>query len=355
MTTMAPSVSTGRLLELNLISAQDLAPVSKSMRTYAVAWVHPDRKLTTRVDEKGHANPNWNEKFVFRVNDVSLETDTCVITIEIYALTWLRVVLVGTVRALLSSLIPPSTRTRTKNTPMRFMTLQVLRPSGRPQGAINFGVSLINSSMRSMPLNSELSASLAFDSGEEADQKDNKKEPGNDGNKNSQKDATKIRLWRSQSERTNDYSYNPGSTVCNDSMVGFKQTKGGSLLGSMVSDVGPSASIVAAAIAKGLLPPNKNYREEGESSILLDNWTENDSSEGLRTKIERWRTELPPIHNRGGNGKKNAKTGANQGRDRPRRHSDGGGLFSCFGNAYGCEFSISCGGGSTKKIRYGGS
>ncbi|KAI3423381.1 C2 domain-containing protein [Psidium guajava] len=351
---MAPPISTSRLLELNLISAQDLAPVSKSMRTYAVAWVHPDRKLTTRVDEKGHANPNWDDKFVFRVDDVSLETDTCVITIEIYALTWLRVVLVGTVRALLSSLIPPSSRTRTKNTPMRFMTLQVLRPSGRPQGAINFGVSLINSSMRSMPLNSELSGSLAFYGGEQADQRDYK-QPGNYGNKNpSQKHHTKIHLWRSQSERTNDYSYNPGSTVCNDSMVGFKQTKGGSLLGSIISDVGPSASIVAAAIAKGLLHPNKNNRDDAESSVLLDNWTEKDSIEGLRTKIERWRTELPPVHDRPNNGKKTAKSGGNHGKDRPRRHSDGGGLFSCFGNAYGCEFSISCGGGNAKKIRYGG-
>lgn len=206
-----------------------------------------------------------------------------------------------------------------------------------------------------MPLNSELSASLAFYGGEEADHKDYTKQPGNHGNKNfSQKNATKIHLWRSQSERTNDYSYNPGSTVCNDSMVGFKQTKGGSMLGSIVSDVGPSASIVAAAIAKGLLPHNKNNREDAESSILLENWTEKDSIEGLRTKIERWRTELPPIHDRtNNNGKKAAKSGANRGRDRPRRHSDGGGLFSCFGNAYGCEFSISCGGGNAKKIRYG--
>ncbi|CDY17163.1 BnaA05g10250D [Brassica napus] len=50
-----------QLLELNIISAQELAPVSRKMKTYAVAWVHSQRKLTTRVDYTGGANPTWND------------------------------------------------------------------------------------------------------------------------------------------------------------------------------------------------------------------------------------------------------------------------------------------------------
>ncbi|KAI4369458.1 hypothetical protein MLD38_017895 [Melastoma candidum] len=335
---MAPFAATvNKLLELNLMSAQDLAPVSKSMRTYAVAWVHPDRKLTTRVDENGNANPTWNEKFVFRVDDDSLKSDLCTITIEVYALTWLKVVLIGTVHAPLKSLIPPSgskTWIPSGGATVRFVTLQINRPSGRPQGAINVGISVINNPIHSMPLHSEVSAS-------NGDYDNHGPSGGKKPNLRAEK-ASRINLWRSWSERTNDrYSHNPGSTICDDSVI-----KGGSLLGSMVSDVGPSASIVAAAIARGIYP--RKVMDEAESSILLDNWADNNGVEGLKTKIERWRKELPPVPHR--ESEDHIPMPIKE-RGKPRRHSDGGGL-SCFGRALGCEFSISCGGGGAKKHRH---
>lgn len=151
-----------QLLELNVVSAQDLAPVSRTMRTYAVAWVHPDRKLSTRVDTNGHNNPTWNDKFVFRVDEEFLHEDTSAVMIEIYALHWFRDVHVGTIRVLVGNLIPPSKRTYKHYRPqvgMRFVALQVRRPSGRPQGILNIGVALLHSSMRSMPLYSQQSTS----------------------------------------------------------------------------------------------------------------------------------------------------------------------------------------------------
>ncbi|XP_038722071.1 uncharacterized protein LOC120014225 [Tripterygium wilfordii] len=42
---------------------------------------------------------------------------------------------------------------------MRFVALQVRRPSGRPQGILNIGLALLDSSRQSMPLNSQLDAS----------------------------------------------------------------------------------------------------------------------------------------------------------------------------------------------------
>ncbi|KAK4744591.1 hypothetical protein SAY87_010903 [Trapa incisa] len=50
-----------QLLELSIISAQDLAPVTRSMHTYAIAWVHADRRLSTRVDNSGRSNPAWDD------------------------------------------------------------------------------------------------------------------------------------------------------------------------------------------------------------------------------------------------------------------------------------------------------
>ncbi|CAN6843202.1 unnamed protein product [Brassica oleracea] len=157
-----------QLLELNLISAQDLAPVSRKMKTYAVAWVHSERKLTTRVDYTGGANPTWNDKFVFRVSEDFLYADTSAVVVEIYALHWFRDVHVGTVRVLISNLIPPNRRPgyRTndeyRHTPppgMRFIALQVRRPSGRPQGILNIGVGILDGSMRSLPLYTNMDSS----------------------------------------------------------------------------------------------------------------------------------------------------------------------------------------------------
>ncbi|KAE9589776.1 hypothetical protein Lal_00021614 [Lupinus albus] len=154
-----------QLLELNVISGQDLAPVARSMRTYAVAWVHIDRKLSTRVDTEGHNNPTWNDKFVFRVDDEFLYADTSAIMIEIYALHWFKDIHVGTVRVLVANLIPPPSRPFHNNHApmgMRFVALQVRRPSGRPQGILNIGLTLLDSSMRSMPLYTLNSSAVGY-------------------------------------------------------------------------------------------------------------------------------------------------------------------------------------------------
>ncbi|XP_075523837.1 uncharacterized protein LOC142556293 [Primulina tabacum] len=158
---MAPLLKPFQLLEINIISAQDLEPVSKKMRTYATAWMNQSRKLTTCVDAEGKNNPTWNDKFVFRVDEDFLGRDTSAVMIQIYSVNWFRDVLVGTVRVLVGNLIPPPVRSHghRSHMGMRFVALQVRRPSGRPQGILNIGVALLDSSMRSMPLYTQLSAS----------------------------------------------------------------------------------------------------------------------------------------------------------------------------------------------------
>ncbi|XP_059290388.1 uncharacterized protein LOC132043943 [Lycium ferocissimum] len=149
-----------QLLEINVISAQDLEPLSKKMKTYAAAWIHPTRKLATGVDVEGGNNPTWNDKFVFRVDEEFLRQDNSAVHIEIYSVHWFRDSLVGTVRVLVGNLIPPiRTHHRTHHLGMRFVALQVRRPSGRPQGILNIGVALLDGSMRSMPLYRRMSTS----------------------------------------------------------------------------------------------------------------------------------------------------------------------------------------------------
>ncbi|KAM0941925.1 putative C2 domain-containing protein [Dioscorea sansibarensis] len=134
------------LIELNLISAQDLHRAGRRTRPYAVAWAHPDHKLRSLPDTSGNTNPVWNERFVFRVDSAFLQSDTSAITIEIYAAGRRTSRILGTVRVLLSTIRPSTAGTSVA-------AFQVRRPSSlRPQGILNVGISLLDSHVRSMPL-----------------------------------------------------------------------------------------------------------------------------------------------------------------------------------------------------------
>ncbi|CAN0903299.1 Protein SRC2 [Linum grandiflorum] len=363
-----------QLLEINVISAQDLAPVSKSMKTYAVVWVHPERKLSTKVDQGGNTNPQWNEKFVFRVDDTFLNSESSSIMIEIYAAAWLRDVQIGSVRVLISNLFPSGSNGNNGGSAakMRFVALQIRRPSGRPQGILNMGVQLLDNTMRSMPLYTELSASgIGFNDLLDATAAAAGKNLGEKTAKlrRTKSDHTDLTSTTHEKASTRRYAGSSigigggggGGSLVSSSVVPAKKQNArskehedaggnGSMVngGSQCSDVGPSASVVAAAIAKGLIktPGGGNHGDAGSS--VLEDWTENDSVEGLRTKLERWRTELPPIYDTDVK-KMQSRSRRKGNNNHQRRKSEGTRLFSCFGNACGCEITITCGGGGKKK------
>lgn len=100
------------------------------------------------------------------------------------------------------------------------------------------------------------------------------------------------------------------------------------------SEVGPSPSEVAAAMVE------RRYPLEEERSSVLDGWSLDESVEGLRSKLERWRTELPPLYDRGFSSSFRSSTNSQH----TRKHADSStGLFSCFGNFYGYECQCICG------------
>ncbi|CAN4096176.1 unnamed protein product [Withania somnifera] len=326
------------ILEISLISAQDLAPVSKSLRTYALTWINPNKKRSTRVDNEGHNNPTWNDKFSFKVNDEFLYSENSAVHVEIYTVSWFRDVLVGTINVQLNNLIDPFVKFQNSSNGKRFIALQIRRPSGSPQGILNMGVTIIESSMKSMPLLcNEIVDPTSLDHRDILDKKMSGNYQEIDDSKQREINE-KIQLWRSlslgYSEVTNDEFPNKVGSICNGS--------------ELCSDVGPSASIVAAEIAAKRyqllpLPAQEIYTkepkemEDRESSIILEDLTiEEAYAKGLTSSSrEKWRKEM-------------ATTKQRQlvNRQHSRRNSDGGGLFSCFGNAYGIEFRIVCGANS---------
>ncbi|XP_057980496.1 uncharacterized protein LOC131166185 [Malania oleifera] len=130
------------LLEINLISAQGLKTANaRRMQTYAVAWVDSATRLRTRIDRVGGENPTWNDKFIFRVTDEFLASDTSAITVEIYAVGYIRDSLVGNVRFLINNCLADAGA----GTPA-CTAVQIRRPSGRFHGVLNIGVMVINAS-----------------------------------------------------------------------------------------------------------------------------------------------------------------------------------------------------------------
>ncbi|KAK7397338.1 hypothetical protein VNO78_18506 [Psophocarpus tetragonolobus] len=327
-----------QLLEINVISAQDLAEVAKTVRAYAVAWVNPERKLATQVDNEGHTNPTWNEKFVFRVDDHFLNSDNSVIMMEIYCEARLRHVQMGSVAVMVSNLLPPNRKQK-----LRFVGLQIWGPSGRPQGILNIGVTLLDTTMQSMPLYSDLSSSAVS----YWEPVPSNKNTTSYLHKHSPLDSTRFALQRCQSEK-NDSTINGYGYHDHDQDSDVAVPKGGVFNeGSLISDVGPSPSVVAAAIAKGLyLMPPPAPRTADSSTI--DGWSENTGTAEMKIKMERWRMELTPAY------EDERKTLRHTAGQTPRRRGRPGGPCSCFGSVFGLEVSITCGRGSGRKGHRGG-
>ncbi|KAK7258540.1 hypothetical protein RIF29_24120 [Crotalaria pallida] len=133
-----------QVLEITLISAQGLKPPSSPRRrfqTYAVTWIHSDKKLRTRVDKVGGENPTWNDKFLFRVTPEFLASETSGVSVAIFSVGTFRDHLIGTVRFLISNTLGPSTTTRTAPC---FSAVQIQRPSGRFHGVMNVAAMVID-------------------------------------------------------------------------------------------------------------------------------------------------------------------------------------------------------------------
>jgi len=79
--------------------------------------------------------------------------------------------------------------------------------------------------------------------------------------------------------------------------------------------------------------------------MLDDKWSMQDS-EGVRTKLERWRMQMPYAYDQYSGTSASSSTIFRGGGKNRRRPADAvsGGKFSCFGNLCGYECSIVCGG-----------
>ncbi|KAJ1432323.1 C2 domain [Sesbania bispinosa] len=300
-----------QLLELNVISAQDLAPVGRSMRTYAVAWIDPDRKLSTRVDSEGGTNPTWNDKFVFRIDEDFLYDDTSTITIDIYALHWFRDIHVGTAHVLAEDIIPPQSSRpfhtqpelrRTKSDTSSMIGSEVMAHEKRAKAKKGKASSVVTPSEVSTRSQKKTSSMLSGSEVKATPRKEHSVRAGayNRGGVR----ATPLHAYAMRNaamEYGTPYRSNLGHHT-----------------GMTDSELGPSASEVAAVVAR------KPVVEEGENSTV-GGWSLDDSVEGLQPKIERWKAELPTVYDGGEMSSLPAPPSSKKGKH-SRRHTEGGGM-----------------------------
>ncbi|XP_043700404.1 uncharacterized protein LOC122651146 [Telopea speciosissima] len=138
-----PKENKVREIEVLIISAQDLKNVKHvtKMRTYAVVYVERDMETRTHVDEQGGVNPTWNEVVKVKFHKGLAENDVkTALNVDIYAHGHIREKPVGSARVLLCDVLKGGDASEPADNPIQCMTIQIWRPSGRPQGLLNLWV-----------------------------------------------------------------------------------------------------------------------------------------------------------------------------------------------------------------------
>ncbi|XP_011076131.1 protein SRC2 [Sesamum indicum] len=126
-------------VEVTVTSAKDLKNVNwrhGQLKPYAVLWVDPKNKCSTRVDEDGDTSPYWEEKVVIPFNS-PIEDSTLYIDIVHANDAEDTKPLIGSAKLPLRDVVDDAgmgARVERK--------LELKRPSGRPQGKLEVSVSV---------------------------------------------------------------------------------------------------------------------------------------------------------------------------------------------------------------------
>ncbi|KAK4772296.1 hypothetical protein SAY86_014071 [Trapa natans] len=126
-------------LHITLISAKHLKNVNwriGALKPYAAVFLDPNRRLSTRPDEHGSTSPIWNESFTL---PLASSLPDAFLTVDIFHSRPSETPkpLVGSLRVPLSTLVD-----RIESSSDRIHKLELLRPSGRPQGKVRLRLAL---------------------------------------------------------------------------------------------------------------------------------------------------------------------------------------------------------------------
>ena len=135
-----PSPPPAKLLDLDftIVSAKHLKNVNwrnGDLKPYAIFWVDPERRFATKPDDCGSTRPVWNERFTIPIN---ASPSDAVFTLEVFHSKPSETPkpLVGVLR------FPIKDLTDSDESSNSIRTLELRRPSGRPNGKIRIKLAL---------------------------------------------------------------------------------------------------------------------------------------------------------------------------------------------------------------------
>lgn len=120
-------------IEVTVTKAKNLKNVNwryGRLRPYAVLWIDPIAKCSTRVDENGDTDPEWNEKIVLPFNSPIEDSALYVDIVHAEAEEGTKP-LIGSARLFLRDVVDEVGLGRSAE-----RKLELKRPSGRPQGKL---------------------------------------------------------------------------------------------------------------------------------------------------------------------------------------------------------------------------
>lgn len=126
-----PQPTTRFNLEITIISGKHLKNVNwknGDLKPYAIFWVDPDHKHTTKSDDSGNTKPIWNQRFLL---PITCPISDAFLSLEIFhsKASETPKPFVGSLQVRLTSLPEPEN-------PNIIRTYDLLRPSGYPHGKI---------------------------------------------------------------------------------------------------------------------------------------------------------------------------------------------------------------------------
>ncbi|GAA0185053.1 hypothetical protein LIER_32341 [Lithospermum erythrorhizon] len=341
-----------RLLEVTINSAKDLPPISKLLHTFVVAWVNPETKLATRVDQHNNCNPIWNCKLVFRVDDRFLQSELSVVMMEIFNVAWLRDLPMGTTRLMIGQLLKNDSK---KNHTMHNIALPIRRSSsGQIQGTLNVSVNVVggyttptathkpelhiaSNTPRSTPTKEKQESLL-----EKFEKLELICKPL--GEKISPMKTSKISFSRSNSmkDTTTDAETSlVDSTMWNQQSELDSKSRAISSNDSLFPTMKHLPSEIASDFKKGCYYQSPENRR---TTNIFDNWTDPSATDIkiFRSKSSRWGVDdqVNMFPKEGGEKQMKKNKTANE-----------KGIMSCFGNACGYQCNLFCGSKSEKMKR----
>ncbi|XP_068640697.1 protein SRC2 homolog [Aristolochia californica] len=127
-------------VEVRIRSAKDLKNVNwrhGDLEPYAVVWVHPDAKCSTKVDPAGDTSPNWDETLTLPLGGLPIDDATLAVDIVHAGAADGTKPLIGSARLPLRDVLDDVGLGE-----RCFRTLKLKRPSGRPQGKLDLEITV---------------------------------------------------------------------------------------------------------------------------------------------------------------------------------------------------------------------